>query len=157
MQQVYDRLFVGDLSDCSTTRVGWAVIHACKSPCHQFAVGYRGSLTADHPNYLVLERGDDLFLNMIDPPFPLFKMESFTEFLRFAHERWKRQITLLIHCNQGESRAPALALLLMSKRLGVLSPVSYNEAAQEFSDMYPAYRPGHGIRTFLMEHWEAIK
>ncbi len=46
----------------------WAIIHACKSPCHQGAVGYIGNLDRTHPNYLVLESGSDLFLNMIDPP-----------------------------------------------------------------------------------------
>ena len=83
----------------------WAIVHACKSPCHQNAVGYSGSLKNTHPNYLVLEKETDLFLNMIDPPIPLFMLPLFTSFLRFADNNWRAGKKLLIHCNQGESRA----------------------------------------------------
>ncbi len=156
MQQVHENLFVGSEIDCATSRPGWFIIHACKSPCHQRAVGYRGSLKSNHPNYLVLERENDLFLNMIDPPVPLFKMETFVAFFRFAYEGWEKGLKVLVHCNQGESRAPTLALLLMSKRLDALPCSSYQEAASAFKQIYPAYNPGQGIQTFLKENWHQI-
>ena len=55
MFEVYPNLFIGTQRDCFDTQIDdWAVIHACKSPCHQRALGYRGSLPKNHPNYLVL-------------------------------------------------------------------------------------------------------
>lgn len=53
-------------------------------------VGYRGSLAASHPNYLVLQREHDLYLNIIDPPVPLFKAETFERFLIQIEIRLRR-------------------------------------------------------------------
>jgi len=114
MVKAYDRLYIGDESTCQVGSAKPAVIHACKSPCHQRAVGYRGSLSPQHPHCLVLRRPYDLYLNIIDPPVPLFKIETFAQFLAFAGEHYDGGGSLLIHCNQGESRAPALALLFLA-------------------------------------------
>jgi predicted protein tyrosine phosphatase len=65
----------------------------------------------------VLEREYDLYLNIIDPPVPLFKPPLFSSFLVFADKHWRSGKKLLIHCNQGESRAPSLALLFLEKKL----------------------------------------
>ena len=74
MIEVSEKLFIGDDRDCLfDERTDWAVIHACKHTCHQNAVGYRGNLPSNHPNYLTFERGNHLFLNIIDPEKPLFK------------------------------------------------------------------------------------
>jgi predicted protein tyrosine phosphatase len=133
------------------------VVHACKSPCHQQAVGYRGSLPNSHPNYLVLQRDDDLYLNIIDPPVPLFKAETFERFLAFARTKYNSGASLLIHCNQGESRAPSLALLFLAKHIGALPDSSYEDAKQVFERLFPAYQPGIGIQRFLADNWVAIQ
>ena len=59
--------------------------------------------------------------------------------------------TVYIHCNQGESRAPSLALLVL---LG-LHAVSedYSVAVKQFKMIYPNYNPGKGISDFLTENW----
>jgi len=62
----------------------WAIVHACKSPCHQRAVGYRGNPDKTHPNYLVMEQERDLYRNMIDPPVPMFPPVLFSMALRFV-------------------------------------------------------------------------
>jgi hypothetical protein len=153
MRKVYDRLFVGSIGDCSDHKDGWAIVHACKSPCHQKAVGYQGSLPSHHPHYLVLERPDNLYLNMIDPAGPLFMPPLFSEFLRFARLHWEAGKNLLIHCNRGDSRAPSLALLFLSKVVGVLPAEGYWEAWQEFFKLYPNYLPGQGIQIYLNKNW----
>ncbi len=51
-------------------------------------------------------------------------MPSFEAFLRFV-DREIPERPILIHCNQGESRAPSLTLLYMAKRLGLLPSNSY--------------------------------
>lgn len=156
MVQVTERLYVGTDRDCRPGGANWAVVHACKSPCHQRAVGYRGSLPKSHEHYLVLEEEHDLYLNLVDPPTPLFMPPSFSSFLGFACSRLERGANLLIHCNQGESRAPSLALLLLAKRLGVLPSLAYESAWQAFQELYSGYRPGLGIQAYLREHWEEL-
>jgi hypothetical protein len=157
VKEIHDRVFIDNEEDCFTDREGWAVVHACKSPCHQAAVGYRGSLKPEHPHYLVLEQNNDLFLNIIDPPVPLFKLDTFTSFLRFAEKHWNNRFNLLIHCNQGESRAPTLALLLMAKSLGALPSESFLDAKKALLSLYPSYFPGRGIQTFLDQNWQSIR
>jgi hypothetical protein len=156
MFKIYERLFVGTEIECFENKVGWAIVHACKSPCHQKAVGYRKSLPPSHPNYLVLERGNNLFLNMIDPPQPLFMMSLFTEFLRFCVKHWKNGKSILIHCNKGESRAPSLALLFLAKEIKSIRSASYDQAREDFIKIYTAYTPGTGIQMYLRNNWEKM-
>jgi hypothetical protein len=153
MRQISERIFIGAESDHRTGDNQWAIVHACKSPCHQAALGYRGSLRRSHPNYLVLEMETDLYLNMIDPPGPLFMPPLFTSFLEFAARQWEQGKSILIHCNQGESRAPSLGLLFLAKYKGEISNESFAKAAAEFQELYPLYQPGEGIQIYLKTHW----
>jgi hypothetical protein len=41
---------------------------ARNAPCHQQAVGYRGTLPPDHPDYLAVWRSYNLCLNLVDRP-----------------------------------------------------------------------------------------
>lgn len=152
---VFERVLVGDLSCCRSADPQVAVIHACKSPCHQRAVGYTRSLGASHPEYLWRLQPGELFLNLIDPPMPLFKIESFQQFLQFAAQHYQRGATLLIHCNQGESRAPSLAMLFLACHLRAIPHDNFAAAASAFTRLYPAYAPGQGIRQFLTQNWQA--
>jgi hypothetical protein len=153
MQEVFERIWVANDQSCRSGSDEWAVVHACKSPCHQREVGYRNSLPKSHPNYLVLNRAKDLYLNLIDPPIPLFQPQSFTAFLVFAETQLASGRKLLIHCNQGESRAPSLALLFLAKRRAVLDDGSYSAARAGFEKLYPTYKPGGGIQTYLTANW----
>jgi hypothetical protein len=156
MKTIFERLYVGDETSCRSGTADTAVVHACKSPCHQRAVGYTGSLASSHPNYLILRTGNDLFLNLIDPPVPLFKLLSFTAFMEFAKEKYSAGASLLIHCNQGGSRSPSLALLFLAKHLKAISQESFPVARADFLGLYPSYRPGAGISRFLQDNWHAL-
>jgi len=156
MIEVHERVFVGNVQCCTPAVGGKAYVHACKNPCHADAVGYTGNLDPRHANYLVLRRGEHLYLNMIDPPVPLFKPESFQAFRDFAAERWNAGRGLVIHCNQGESRAPSLALLFLAKDLGILPDDSFEAARNAFTPLYPRYNPGRGIVTFLTSSWASL-
>lgn len=155
MQEVHQRVFVASAWSCIKGSNDTAVVHACKTPCHQKAVGYTGSLPTDHPNYLVLEGETDLYLNIIDPPIPLFKPVLFNRFLFFATHHWRKGKELIIHCNQGESRAPSLALLLLA-HLSVIDNSSYGAARQDFQKLYPRYQPGKGIATYFKQNWSSL-
>jgi hypothetical protein len=156
MKEVFERVWVANSQSCRSGSDEWAVVHACKSPCHQREVGYQGSLPKSHPNYLVLNRAQDLYLNLIDPPVPLFQPASFVAFLRFADTEWAAARKLLIHCNQGESRAPSLALLFLAKRRAVLDDSSYSAARVGFERLYPHYKPGAGIQNYFSTNWRGL-
>jgi len=153
MLEIRERLFIGSGIDCRNGDDDWAVVHACKSPCHQRAIGYKGNLSPSHPNYLVLEEDNDLFLNMIDPPKPLFMPQLFISFLEFSSSQWSKEKNILIHCNQGESRAPTLAMMFMAKHLKEIPNSSYFDARKEFEKLYAGYRPGNGIQIYLNQKW----
>lgn len=149
MRKITDRIWVGSDQDCFQYREEWVCIHACKSRCHQRAVGYSGNLSPSHPNYLHYLDEDNLYLNLIDPPAPLFKLESFKHFFDFIVPHWDDGKSVLIHCNQGQSRAPSLALLFMSKHSHLISNDSFEDAVREYRELDPLYDPGRGITTFL--------
>jgi len=157
MYEVAKRLFIGTERDCFYSEKNeWAVIHACKFPCHQRALSYRGSLPSNHPHYLTYERGSHLFLNIIDPLQPLFKLPLFTASLDFI-DNYIDERQVLIHCNHGLSRAPSIALLWLAKRKNAITNVSYRDAYTEFNKIYPQYQPGNGIAHYLLDHWLEIE
>jgi predicted protein tyrosine phosphatase len=113
-------------------------------------------LSNQHPSYLILEQENDLFLNIIDPPVPLFMPPLFSRFIEFSNKHWSQGQKLLIHCNQGESRAPSLALLFMAKVVSVIPNDSYEAAREEFEKLYPRYNPGKGIQKYFSNNWSVL-
>jgi predicted protein tyrosine phosphatase len=87
---------------------------------------------------------------------PLFPNELFAAFLPFAREMWDSGKQLLIHCNQGESRAPSLALIFLAKHLQAVSNESYAMARTDFNQVFPHYMPGRGIETYLTNNWRVL-
>lgn len=156
MNKITENIFVGTEYDCFHARPGWAVVHACKYPCYMSAVGGDRNWPKTHPNYLFLISGENLYMNIIDPPKPLFKLELFLKFMEFTQERLAEGKNILIHCNQGESRAPSLALVFMAKHLRLIKGKSYYAARDEFMKIYPGYYPGQGIQMFLSEIWDKL-
>lgn len=165
IQQVFDRIHIADMEGCriqGTIGKARTKIHACKSPCHQQAVGYTGGLHVDHPFYLHFTvhnpfLGENaLYLNLIDPHIPLFKQESFDIFLKYTLAAYDDGQDIIIHCNQGRSRAPTLALLFAAKRLEAITNESFDAARAEFEEIYPEYAPGKGIETWMQKNWEKV-
>lgn len=154
LHRVSDRLFFGDIDAGHRAPADHAVVHACKDPCHKQAVGYTKTLDHTHAHYLCYEHGPHLYLNMIDPPLPLFKHATFTRFFAFVDQQIQQR-SVVIHCNQGRSRAPSLALLYMAKRLRLLPDTDYHAARQAFEAQFP-YFPGKGIETFLSTEWASL-
>lgn len=155
MKRVIDRLFIGALQDvCGVAPEGFATVHACKNPCYCRKVGKPKS---GEPNYLSFTEGNDLWLNVVDPPTPLFKLAMFDQFLEFMAVQWTAGRSIAIHCNLGKSRAPSLALLFLAKSLGAIPDGSYDEAWDAFEALAGEYTPGKGIETYLRENWSAIK
>lgn len=160
MKEVHPSLFVGDEQDCITTKESekWTVVHACKHPCHQNAVGYSGSLSRSHPNYLIYEKGQDLYLNMVDMDRKQeheFMEPIVSSTLDFVEDHINSN-KVLIHCNEGESRSPALAMLYLAKRENAIRKDTYAEAKQDFKELYPRFNPSRGIDLYLEDYWQQL-
>ena len=148
-------LSIGDDADCHVPHADEAVVHGCKSPCYLQAAG--GQKRKDDPKYLGVEAGPELWLNLIDPPRPLYQKRSFDWFIAFARRWHKSGRRIFIHCNRGESRAPSLALLFLAKVTGEIPNTSYDAAWDAMEERFPGlYKPGAGIETFLRAHWRDI-
>lgn len=159
MIEVYPNLFVGTQQDYEyevAKQKDWAVVHACKEPYHRQALGYTGrGAPKNHPEYLVAYRGQRLMLNIVDANNPaFFAPEMINAALNFIEEKLNAGMRVLIHCNLGLSRSPAIALLYMAARLSALPTTSLEAAEQEFKQLYPNYAPQSGIRRYLAQHWE---
>ena len=158
MRQVYDRIFVGNHTDCEQVDKSWAVVHACKYPCWADVVGLgkARALPKSHPHYLYYRSGDHLYLNLVDSNQPLFMPQSFSIFLDFMQEMYDEGKTILIHCNMGFSRSPSLALLFLAKRLRVISDELYNRAVVDYAKLDANFFPGAGLRYFMTFNWKNL-
>jgi hypothetical protein len=165
MIEIYPNVWVGDQNATILSynedpfENEWYVLHCCKEPYHRQFVGYisRGA-PKDHPEYLFARRGNRMALNMVDAPKPeFFSPDMIKAGLDFLEEGYKAGKKLLIHCNQGESRGPSVAMLFVYRRIlhnedAVLSH-TFEEAEAEMRQIYPAYNPGEGIRAHLQQCW----
>ncbi len=159
MIEVYSRLFVGSALDYESTishQTGWAVVHACKEPYHRQALGYSGRAAPNtHPEYLVAHRGKRLMLNIVDADNPGFFAKSMIDqALDFIEQQYSEELNVLVHCNQGESRGPSIALTYMAARLQALPNESLEAAEQPFKTLYPYYNPKPGIRGHIKQYWQ---
>lgn len=157
MEEVAENLFVGAERSCRSVRRddGWAVIHACKHPCHNNKCG---NPPQGHPDYLVHRDGSDLYLNMVDMDRKQkhqFMDPMISETLEFIGDHMG-STQVLIHCNQGQSRSPSLAMLYLAKRTNEISDESYNQASTEFQELYPRFNPSRGIHLYLQDHWNQL-
>lgn len=156
MNEISENLFIGNDFDCSTNGSNFAIIHACKT-CHQKGIGYRGNLSSTHPNYLIYDNDNNLFLNLVDMDRELLSkfthpiMKSALNFIR-NHIKTEK---ILVHCNQGRSRSPSICLVYLAQN-GIISSNSYINAKEEFEKIYPDYSPGKGVELYLHKNWGSV-
>lgn len=165
MIEVYPNLFVGSGADLiytddgnSGVKDGWYVISAAKDPWHREALAYKTQAAPkDSPEYLLLVRGNRLILNLIDPPDPAYIPDAIVRAsIDAISNALKAGEKALVHCNQGNSRAPTLALLWMrrcSPMSHFLSRMDWDTAKAAFTELYPPYAPGKGMEEYARNHW----
>jgi len=156
--EVVSGLYVGDQAAYELEvagRPGWSVVHACKEPYHRQLLGYSGrGAPKDHPEYLWAERGDRLYLNLVDAPDPVYiPKELIDRAVVWIHEALAGGSKVLVHCNQGESRSPTIALLHMAKYTEQFAEMPEADAEAVFRAIYPRYNPGQGMRGFMVNNW----
>lgn len=156
MIEIYKNLYIGNDSDCIANYNKLAIIHACKT-CHQKALNYSKSLPSSHPNYLIYENENNLFLNLVDMPkefMPRFTDPIMKKALEFIDININEK-QILIHCNQGFSRSPSIGLLWLAIN-NHISNDSYDSAIIDFKKLYPIYQPSAGIYLYLKNNWTRL-
>ena len=159
MIEIRTNLFVGHQGDYEYQvkgQDGWAVVHACKEPYHRQLLGYttRGA-PKDHPEYFFAERGNRLYLNLVDAPNPAYiPKEIIDKVISFIHEKLSEGLKVLVHCNQGESRGPGIGFLYLLQHSDALPKTSLDDALAKFRQIYSAFYPSRGISGFIAAHWE---
>lgn len=157
MRMVYQNLYVGNEIDFESRPSffnDWSVVHACKEPYHRNALGYktRGAPKVGMDYYFVYDVHGHLILNIVDTNDPSFFADAMiNEAVAYCLKGLKSGKKVLVHCNQGESRAPSIALLVL-KRMGV-APNNFNSAVSWFRDKYPEYAPKQGIYEYIKSRW----
>ncbi len=152
MIEVAPNLHVSNQESCFyEEREGWAVIHACVSPCYEQAVNDPDHDPPEAEELIALERGNHLYLNMVDgerPRVPPFLYAASKAFLAKHLQNGK----VVIHCNDGDSRAPAVALIYLAWSGGLPSD-NYDSAYNAFRLVYPDFSPGAGIFANMNMRW----
>jgi protein-tyrosine phosphatase len=60
---------------------------------------------------------------------------------------------VLVYCNQGMSRSPAIAFLYLLKFTDVFRRQNCDEDLRDFLNGYPAYLPARGIADYVKLNW----
>jgi len=159
IEKIYTNLYIGDKKECDhikENQAGWVVVHACKT-CHRQLKGYKTRAAPQNdPEYLIARRDNEIYLNLIDANDPAcIPKQIIDEALEFIHENLQAGYKVLVHCNLGESRSPAIGLLYLAKFTDRLPKRSLAEAEAAFRSRYPAYSPKDGMRGFLLANWKS--
>lgn len=151
MKKVAEGLYVGNDADVvGAIDKGYAICSVCKhGPFgHSNALGYGGGAAPAGPNRLWVLNGNHLRVNAIDSAFghpdgfkALDHALDFVKRMRAIHK------PVLVHCNQGKSRAPSVALAALIEN-GELSS-DLDRAGREFLDLYSRYEPKGGVMAWL--------
>jgi hypothetical protein len=151
--EVFPGLFVGSQEDEAEVRRedGWFIISAAKEPYHRKALGYSGrSASKDHKEYLIARRGDRLILNLVDVSDPTLISPTIMD---AAIDEIALHDRVLVHCNQGGSRGPTIALLYLKRHTDLFAGKTYAEGVKAFEKLYPPYDPAAGMASYARSHW----
>ncbi len=158
MKKIYNNLYIGNLMDYEgevKNQTGWATVHACKEPYHRQLLGYtKKGAPKNHPDYFFADRGDRLYLNIVDAPNPNFiPAEIIDKAIDYISIKLKENKKILVHCNQGMSRSAIIGLLFLAS-INFFMKMDFNEAEKEYLKLYPDYNPGVGVRKFAQQNWD---
>lgn len=159
MIEIFQNVFIGSERDYFIIQhqLNWAILHCCKNPFHCEFVGYKGSLSPSHPDYALKRRENEMALNLVDmdrfsTDYLPFNKKMFTTAFAFLDEYRTQGYKLLIHCNQGESRAPTLGMLYAA-RLGAFDYADFDTSVQRLHSLYPQYSPKKNIYMTVRSLW----
>jgi hypothetical protein len=160
MIQVEPYLFVGDEDDAEKllnnfdNEPKWSIVHACKEPYHRNELGYQGrGAPQNHKEYYFAKRDRRLILNLIDAPLKQYIPKTIIdEALMFITAEAEKGQQILVHCNQGESRGPGIAMLYVALYDPVWAPIPTDQLEEKFREKYPKLKLGQGMKDFIYDY-----
>jgi hypothetical protein len=162
MIEVIPGLYVGSQNDYDAAKANtkMKVISAAKEPWHRQALGYTGrGAPKEDPEYLVAYRPRHVILNLVDPnDAKWIPREVIDAAIDEIGGGLDDGLDVLVHCNQGESRAPSIALLYLLTDSLTNGPFLDCENGDEVidvfrTDYYPDYNPSEGFTQFVRDNW----
>lgn len=156
MIEVCPNLHVGFERDEQRMRgqAGLFFIHACKELYHRQALGYTGRAAAKtHPEYLIARRNGRFILNLVDVDDPNYIAPEIVDAALDAVRDNIQHSKILLHCNQGQSRSPGIALLYLLKHTDVLGQKDMAAAIIASRAIYPPYAPARGMAEYISLNW----
>lgn len=162
MKEIIPGLFAGNGTDFDTVKHNhtWFVISAAKEPWHREALGYSGrGAPKDSPEYLCAFRPRHMIMNLIDPNDAKWvPRELIDAALDEIDTALDDGFEVLVHCNQGESRAPSIALLyLLSQGRAEFEGCENGDEVMDVfrTEFYEDYNPSDGFSQFIRENWQS--
>ena len=148
MVKVAPNLYVGDALDVKTAEErGYSIISAGKE-FHRRLLGYEGQSAPKDKDYLWAERPHHLYLNLVDSESPDYIPKELIEHaIQFITDQLNLGNKVLVHCSEGMSRGPSIALIWMQRFQ--LLPASGNAAMKKFRKIYPQYSPRGGMKGYI--------
>ncbi len=156
MREVHPNLWVGNAEDEAAVRDNpdWYVISAAKDPWHRKALGYTGrSAPKDDNEYFYAYRPRRLILNLVDAPDAAYIPEHVIHLAIGEIIQMVDHTKVLIHCNQGQSRSPTIAMLFLRERTDLFDGLDFDMATEKFKSIYPAFEPSKGMADYARQHW----
>jgi len=150
--EVHKNLWVGGHADWDFINLSgqtFSVVHAAKEPYHRELLGYTTQgAPKEHPYYLFARLDNILYLNLVDAEEERYIPKAvIDEALSFISDRLSFGNKVLVHCNEGKSRAPGIAFLWMYENNCL--PRDFREAGPVFKQIYPDFYPKNGIFQFI--------
>jgi predicted protein tyrosine phosphatase len=159
MKEIIEGVYVGADTDVKLviadhTR-NWSIVHAAKTPWHQKLLHYTGACPVNEPERYIARRQNELFLNLVDAKRqkPNIVMPMLDEAKKWIDVELMHDRHILIHCNKGHSRAPAVALWWW--RLAAL----HDEFDATIKTLFGSYEVDRnsGIIKLIEEKWNDSK
>lgn len=151
MQEVSKNIYVGSKYDLPKTNdEDYAFVHATKT------------MFTKKDNEVINEENNHLYLNWVDAKDSKYfdyndnGVNVLMQVLDFI-EKWEKEKKVFIHCDEGVSRSPSIAMVYMAKRNNEITNKDHVFAEREFSHIYPNYFAYSGISDFLFKNWFKIK
>lgn len=150
MQEVSKNIYVGSKYDLpDTNEEDYAFVHAAKT------------LFVKDKDEVVNESENHLYINWVDAKDSKYfdynnnGVNVFIKILDFI-DKWAPEKKVFIHCDEGVSRSPSIAMVYLAKRRKEINSKDHVFAEREFTHIYPNYFAYNGISDFLFKNWFKI-
>lgn len=158
MEKIIDNLYIGsDVDDEQAESNGWSILVCAKEGPHghRHILGYTSLGAPKDKNYYFVQKGNRMALNLIDSDSPnMIPEQVINAGLDFIKQQIGEGKNVLVHCNEGHSRGPVMALMYL-RTIGEM-PGSFHQSESKFKTLYPPFDPAHGIEQFSRTNWRSL-